>query len=86
MTAKIELAVTGDLADISQDEYDSCAPRFNDPVYTGDFFTNPANSLNCESIGVQSLTSGNSDLLSHGKSCSTGYVVENVGGTDKCGR
>ena len=86
MTATIELAVTSDLAQITKGDYDACAPCFNDTSYTGSFFATPATSVDCGTSGVHNLTRGDQFLVRHGKSCSTGYVLENVGNTDKCGR
>lgn len=85
MNAIIYLAVTNDLAQITQGDYDACKPRFDDDAYTGSFFADPATFVDCGTAGIQNLTQTHS-LVRSGKTCSIGSVVQSVGGTDKCGR
>lgn len=86
MTAIIYLAVTSDLAQITQGDYAACEPRFNDASYTGSFFADPVTFVDCEAAGIQNLTRVTHSLVRSGKTCSIGSVVQSVGGTDKCGR
>ena len=86
MTAIIYLAVTSDLAQITQGDYDACEPHFNDPSYTISFFADPATFVDCGAAGIQFLIRESSSLVRSGKTCTIGSVVQSVGGTDKCGR
>lgn len=86
MTAIVKLAVTNDLAQITQGDYDACEPRFNDASYTGSFFADPATSVHCGDAEIQNLTRVTHSLVHSGKTCTIGSVVQSVGGTDKCGR
>ena len=86
MTAIIYLAVTSDLAQITQGDYDACEPRINDPSYTRSFFADPATFVDCGAAGIQNLTRVTHSLVHSGKTCTIGSVVQSVGGTDKCGR
>ena len=86
MTATIHLAVTNDLAQITQGDYDACEPRFNDAAYTGSFFADPATFVDCGDAGILNLTLESHSLVHRDKTCSTGSVVRSVGDTDKCGR
>ena len=85
MTATIKLAVTSDLAQITKGDYDACALSFNQASYIGPFFDNSSTSVVC-GTSVHNLTCGDPSLVRHGKFCCTGYVLESVGNTDKCGR
>ena len=86
MTAIIKLAVTNDLAQITQGDYDACELHFNDASYTGSFFADPAIFVDCGAAGIQHLTRESHSLVRSGKTCSIGSVVQSVRGTDKCGR
>lgn len=86
MNATIKLAVTNDLAQISLDDLAACAPRFNQADYSASFFASPATLVKCGTSVYENLTHSDSYLVRSGKSCPTKYFLENVGGTDKCGR
>ena len=83
MTARISLGVTS--VEVSESDYIDCAPRIADPNYAGLLYQVNASSVSCTGFSdPQTLTAGDTTLVSNSYSCPTGSVLAQ--NTQLCGR